>query len=187
MIPEVALLVAVGLGAAGCESPEATAQRRAGEGSLATAPESFRAEVTLCRRVSRKSGEPIGAGDSFVMRERSRVNALVDFRNLHTNRVHSVHLVWIAPDGREIYRKYAEITLRPAAEGGYETRILWREAEDLNTVEEEMRRSAEPALQLWTAITTSLDRGRDPGPYALRVYLDRRLLVEEPFELVLGA
>jgi len=181
----LAVALAVVLAATGCENPEAVDQRFGDAGLLseAEAASAFRAEVTLCRRVSRKSGEPIGAGHEFVMSTKSRVHALVDLANVRTDRVYSVHLVWIAPSGREIFRKYAEVTLRPDDEGGYDTLVHWRDAEDLNSVKEELRHGEKAAFRLRASFTTSLDRQRAPGTYAFRLYLDRRLLAEERFTL----
>jgi hypothetical protein len=181
----LALSLVTGLVVAGCESREAREQRLSDRDLHAAADTAtaFRAEVTFCRRVSRKSGKPLGVSDEFTMADKSRVRAVVDFDNLRPERIYAVHLAWIAPSGREIFRKYAEVSLEPDSLGGYTTRIDWREAEDLVRVDEEIRQSKDANFTLISSLNTSLERQRDPGEYRLRVYLDRRLLTERSFLL----
>ncbi len=141
----------------------------------------FAATTTLCRKVGRKSGRRIGVGNEFTMGRKSYVRAFVDFVNVATDRDYTVHLVWIRPDGREIFRKYGLVRQGLAASGEFRTVTTWLDAEDLHKVRVDTLRSAGPDFTLGTRLNTSLRKARDPGLYRFRVYLDRALLLEDSF------
>jgi len=151
------------------------------ENSFTAAENSFTAAVTLCRKVGSKSGRRIGAGHEFEMSKKSYVRAFVDFTNVKAERPYTVHLVWIRPDGREMFRKFAEVRQRAVEAGGYSTVINWLNAEDLHKVKSDTLLTAAPEFTLDTRFNTSLKKEREPGLYHFRVYLDRGLLLEEPF------
>ena len=176
----------LGLAACGQEDARGVREARAAEAAgaeLAAAADGLQAEVTLCRKVGRRSGRRIGAGHRFVMTERSYVRALVDFAGVAPRRTNAVHLVWIRPDGRELFRRYAEVSVTPADEG-YAARIGWREAEDLVRVEHEEQQNPGPGFTLDSRLNISAARERQPGTYRFRVYWNRELLLEEAFEVV---
>jgi hypothetical protein len=181
----LAVVLGAGLTLGGCESREARHQRLV-DGGVApdSAATAFHADITFCRRIARKSGQPIGVSEEFTMRRKSRVRALIEFEGIRPERTHALHIVWIAPDGREIFRKYAEVTALPDSNGVLATRIVWRAAEDVVRSEEVWRRGGDAGrFRLTSSLTTSIARQRDPGLYTLRVYLDRRLLVAKSFRL----
>lgn len=164
---------------AGCSSEEARSVS-SGTGG----PREFQAEITFCRKISRKTGRPIGQSDQFVIRHRNYVNALVDFTGVQPGRTHVVHLVWVRPDGRDLFRKYAEVTLEPGQDPAYRTVIRWLDGTDLHDVDTDTLLGVDPAIRLHSRINISQKRDRDPGFYQLRVYLDRRLLVSREFEIL---
>jgi hypothetical protein len=171
--------------AAGCSSEEArTLASTPKIGEAAPEDTSFSASITFCRKVSRKTGRPIGEGDSFVIRPRSHVNALVDFHNATPGRTHVVHLVWVRPDGKDIFRKYAEVRVQPAGGEGYQAITRWLDAVDLHAVGTDTVATDGQSFQLASRLNTSEKREREPGRYLMRVYLDRRLLLEEAFTLL---
>ncbi len=174
------LLMELLAGLAGCEQD---AVRRVRNGEACSAADSFRAEVTFCRRVSRRSGQRLGVGHEFRIAEKSYVRAFVDFAGVQPQRTHSVHLVWIRPDGQELFRKYAEISLAPL-EKGYKARVCWLDAEDHVYRREEEQTAAGPIFSLDSSLDISADRSRDPGEYRLRIYWNRELLLEEPFTVL---
>jgi len=145
----------------------------------------FDAEITFCRKIGKKSGKRIGTAQHFQTAEKRYVHGLVDFHNIRPHRLYAVHLVWIKPGGREIFRRYAEVVTEPIADG-YETVIRWQKAEDLAYLKEERRGSPQSAFTLGSRLNISHSRQRIPGDYLMRVYLDRRLLLEKKFTLAEG-
>ena len=178
----LALLSALVL-AAGCTSEEARSIAAGSSLDNSLEKSGTQASITLCRKVSRKTGRPIGESDTFVMRPRSYVNALVDFQGVETGRTHVLHLVWVRPDGKEIFRKYAEVVVEPGGEEGFLTITRWLDGVDLHDIAADTLATAEPAFRLESRLNTSDRKERDPGTYSLRVYLDRRFLLEKSFTL----
>lgn len=162
------------LSLAACESREAR-RIRAGDD-----PDGARLEVSFWEQYSRKHDRRSGRTDEFTIADEARVRAFADFENLRAGRDYTVHLVWIGPDGREIFRKFGEFRWggRP---GAYTGRLQWKDAEDLHDIRVEELAGEEPALSLYSSFSLDPDRERETGRYAFRVYLDRRLLAEEHF------
>lgn len=99
--------------ACGCSTGEdRQASRHAelvGAGRADEASDLFRVDVALQHRAAggrwRTPAEPV-----FPIRDDSQVKAAVTLEPLRPGRTYSVHLVWIRPDGREMFRRYAEVT-----------------------------------------------------------------------------
>jgi len=187
------LLAAVFLLLSGCTSEEVQQVRavHASEsladdtlGDDTLADDAFSVAVTLCRKVGSKSGRRIGAGHEFKMSKKSYVRAFVDFANVKVERPYTVHLVWIRPDGREMFRKYAEVRQRATGSAEYLTVIKWLDAEDLHKVKTDTLVMTEPDFTLDSRFNISLKKEREPGLYHFRVYLDRALLSEDPFTVM---
>jgi hypothetical protein len=136
--------------------------------------------VSLCPDGSGRHGRE-GCGDRFVIGRDGHVNALVEFAGVEAG-THSVHLVWIAPDGHEIFRKYGEVALR-GDEDGYTAEISWRKAEDFGYLRREVQKRQRPGFALDSRLNIEPDRERSPGQYCLRVYWNRELLNEQVFHL----
>ncbi len=166
----------------GCASEEEQ-QVRSAQVAVAPADDSFTAAVTLCRKVGSKSGRRIGAGRDFEMSKKSYVMALLDCENIKPERPYTVHLVWIRPDGREMFRKYAEVRQRVLGPAEYRTVVTWLDAEDLHKVASDTMATNEPRFTLDSRLNISRKKMREPGDYELRVYLDRKLLLSEPFNV----
>ena len=164
----------------GCTSEE-TQQVRTAQLGTAPADDDFAVSVTLCRKVGRKTGRRIGAGREFTMSTKSYVKAFADFQNAQADRPYTVHLVWIRPDGREMFRKYADVRQAVLGPQEYRTVITWLDAEDLHKVSADTVLSAEPSFSLPSQLNISQKKARTAGDYLFRVYLDRRLLLAEPF------
>ncbi len=175
----LAALAALLMLLAGCESREARSIA-AGDGDGPAL------EVAFYGKVSRKSGRRSDRTDTFTMDDKARVYAFADFTGLAPDRDYTVHLVWIRPDGRELFRKYADLRLA-AADSGYATVVRWLDGVDLHDVRSDTLQSAAPDVSLDSSLNVSADREREPGRYLFRVYLDRRLLREEAFTLVPAA
>jgi len=174
------LLAAILLPMSGCASEEVK-QVRAAALDEASAEDAFTLTATLCRKVGSKSGRRIGVGSEFTMTKKSYVRAFVDFGNVKPDRPYTVHLAWIRPDGREMFRKYAEVRQNTGDAGDFRTVINWLDAEDLHKVKSDTLMNTEPGFILESRFNTSLNKEREPGLYQFRVYLDRALLLEEPF------
>ncbi len=105
------LLLALALG--GCETPEAGEAARheqlVAQGETDAAEGLFHVDVRLYRR------DPDGGWDRdrdhvFTNGADRRLRARVALQNVRPDRTYSVHLVWVRPDGRELFRRYAEVT-----------------------------------------------------------------------------
>jgi len=112
------------------------------------------AKITLCRKISKRSGKPLGAGTVFTIKPKAKVRALVEFDNLLAlgDRPLQFHLVWLGPTSKEFYTK----------------RIDYEPDND------------NPSIR--GSVSIPPER-RDPGPYQLRVYLFRELIAQKNFEL----
>ena len=169
----------------GCASEE-TQEVLAARAGNSSDEGAFDAQVTLCRKVGSKTGRRIGAGNEFVMSTKSYVRAFVDFTNVKPERPYTIHMAWIRPDGKEMFRKFAEVRQLETTEKEFSTVINWLDAEDLHKIKSDTLVTAEPDFTLGTRFNTSLKKERVPGLYHFRVYLDRRLLLEEPFTVKAG-
>ncbi len=163
-----------------CTSEEVQ-QYQANLDSVENLEATFDAEITLCRKIGRKSGRRIGVGREFKVSKKSYVRAFADFENVKADRPYVVHLVWIRPDGKEIFRKYARVFQDQVEEGEFRTVINWLSAKDLHKVKSDTLYSSEPDFTLETRFNISEKKARTAGLYHFRVYLDRRLLLEEAF------
>ncbi|MBK8167011.1 MAG: hypothetical protein IPK64_13810 [bacterium] len=168
-------ILAAGLLLGGCESDESR-RMRARDDTPGPA-----LSIELCRKVSKK-GKRQGVGNEFAIGSKSSVQAFADFTDLVPGRDYTAHLVWIRPDGSELFRRFAEFRLR-GADGDWTADVAWKDALDLNADRHEEVKSATPSLTLDSTFNTSADRQREPGNWRLRVYLDRRLVREEAFAL----
>lgn len=174
LLASIAILAA-GLLLGGCESDESR-RMRARDDTPGPA-----LSVELCRKVSKK-GKRQGVGSEFTIGSKSSVQAFADFTDLVPGRDYTAHLVWIRPDGRELFRRFAEFRLR-GADGDWTADVAWKDALDLIAVRREEVKSAKPSLTLDSTFNTSADRERETGDWLFRVYLDRRLVREETFTL----
>ncbi len=169
----------------GCSSPEADqmASKALVDASAAKDSSGFGLDVTLCRKIGSKTGRRIGAGTEFRMAKKSRIRALVDFTAVRPERDYTVHLVWIRPDGREMFRKYGEARQTELTADSFQTVVSWLDGVDLHQVKTDTLSSKTPEFTLESRFNTSLAKQREPGTYQFRVYLDRRLVSENAFTL----
>lgn len=176
------ILVMVPVLLAGCASEESRSLTAARQG-WETGADDFSLEVELCRKVSRKSGRRIGVGDEFKVTQKSYVRAFADFKNVQQDRDYTVHLVWIKPGGKELFRKFVEVRQTEVAEG-YSTVINWRDAEDILKVKSDTLVTEAPEFTLPIKYNISAKKKRMPGEHHFRVYLDRALVLEKAFHVI---
>jgi hypothetical protein len=149
-------LAALHAGSPGCSSRSDTAVAAADSTRVYPSLDGSGPEVsiTFCRKVSSRTGRPIGESQEFTMRPRGKVRALVEIGGPppegHRDLV--IHAVWVGPDDEEIFTK--RVDLAPDDE------------------------------QRFTSSISIPPGRRDPGPYMLRVYLFRELAAEKRFELL---
>jgi len=97
---------------AGCTTDEAD-ESRLYEAQLVAGEEpaggNFHADVDLYRRYTGDKWM-LDKDHKFAVKDESHVRGKVMLRNLRPKRTYSVHLVWIRPDGAEMFRRYAEVT-----------------------------------------------------------------------------
>ena len=67
----------------------------------------------------------------FRIRKESEVRARASFENVRPGQTYAVHLVWIRPDGRELFRRYAEATVAAGDSGGYVADVVYKKADHL--------------------------------------------------------
>lgn len=172
------------LGAGGCEQAEVKAVREGGVATLAE--EGFSAEVTFCRRVGSKTGKRIEIDESFPVRDGDKyryVYGFADVAGAPLDRDHQLHLVWIKPDGTELFRRFGTVRVA-AVEDGFRTRIVWQDAENLHDEDpEEPVVSGRPLVSVSSRIDVRPERERDLGAYTLKIYWNRELLTARSFEL----
>ena len=71
--------------------------------------ELFHTDVTLYRRYTGSKWR-LDKDHVFTVKDESHIKARIGFRDVRPDRTYSVHLAWIRPDGREMFRRYAEVT-----------------------------------------------------------------------------
>jgi len=182
------VLAAAVLSVGACEQAEVKEVREGGVAVLT--PGEFSAEVTFCRRVGSRTGKRIAIDETFPVREGKRykyVYGFADIADVPIDRDHQLHLVWIEPDGTELFRRFGTVRVK-AVDDGYRTRLAWLDSEDLNDVDVEEPISTErPLVSVSSRIDVRPKRERDLGAYTLKVYWNRELLTQRAFELTAGS
>jgi hypothetical protein len=171
------VLAAVG----GCSSDEheqALAYDQAVAAGATPAKEAFHCRLLFHTR----SGDDKWERDKdleFRIRKESEVRARASFENVRPGQTYAVHLVWIRPDGRELFRRYAEATVAAGDSGGYVANVVYKKADHLPYRNVDLQESKTPSFDVDSVFDISRSKNRETGEYLLRVYLDRRLLKEE--------
>jgi len=117
-------------------------------------PDGVNANITLCRKVGRKTGKRIGEGTTFTIMDKAKVHALFDLENrkLFMDREMMFHAEWIGPNGKSFYKK--RIDLIPD----------------------------DSSSTLRSSISITPEK-RQAGNYIVRFFLFRELIAEKRFEL----
>ena len=118
--------------------------------------ETLNASIILCRKINKKTGKPIGAGNKFTIKEKAKVKAIVTFENpkIKPNEQMKFYFKWIGPDGKIFYKK----------------RIVYT--------------SSNPSFTLSNSISITPEK-RKPGNYTMQVVFKKKIISEQKFELVL--
>ncbi len=113
------------------------------------------ARITMCRKLNKKTGEPVDAGIVFSIGEKEMVRAYIQLENqsFHIDKDLMFHLEWIGPDKSCFYMK--RIDLLPGDTADF----------------------------LYSSISVAPGT-REPGPYQLKLYYFRELIGVKDFTLV---
>jgi hypothetical protein len=117
--------------------------------------EIVKANIILCRKVSKKSGKPIGEGTIFMIKEKAKVKAIVNFekQDIKTNEQLKFYFKWIGPDGKSFYKKRVVFT------------------------------TSNPSFTISNSISITPEK-RQPGTYILQVVFHKKIIAEQKFELL---
>jgi hypothetical protein len=117
--------------------------------------ENIRASIVLCRKVSKKTGKPIGAATTFTIKDEAKVKAVVSIekQDIKTNKQMKFYFEWIGPDGKSFYKK----------------RIVYT--------------TSNPFFTISNSISISPEK-RQPGNYTLKVTFRKKIIAEQKFELI---
>lgn len=118
-------------------------------------PNEIKAKITLCRKISKKTGKPVGAGTTFKIKEKESLRAVVELdpKPSASELTSMFHLDWVGPNGKSIFLK--PLSVAPG--------------DSVQTLQSSISLSPET---------------RQPGQYRLRVYYFRELIAEKAFELI---
>jgi len=117
--------------------------------------EIIEANILLCRKVSKKTGKPIGAGTVFTIKDKANVKAIVSFKkpDIKTNEQMKFYFNWIGPDGKVFYKK----------------RVVYT--------------TSSPTFFISSSISITPEK-RLPGIYTLQVIFHKKTISEQKFELL---
>ncbi len=112
-----------------------------------------RTETVTQNKTEKQTTAQTSGHPTFTPADGSKVEARVKLTGLEPGRTEVVHLVWLKPGGKEMFRKTEEF-------------ICEKDTKSLKS-----------------RLNIALEKNRIPGKYALKVYRHRRLLTMEVFEL----
>lgn len=117
--------------------------------------EIIKADIVLCRKVSKKSGKPIGAGNVFTIKEKAKIRAIVSFekQEIKTNEQMNFYFNWIGPNGKSFYKK----------------RVIYTTSNSSFTISNSI---------------SIIPEKREVGTYILQVLFEKKIIAEQKFELV---
>ncbi len=78
--------------------------------TLSKSEEKIKAKIILYRKLNKKTGNRIGEGILFSIKEKERVRAYIEIKNCNSNRKLKFHLNWIGPNGKSFYSKKFDIS-----------------------------------------------------------------------------
>ena len=117
--------------------------------------ESIKAALVLCRKVSKKTGNPIGVATTFTIKNEAKVKAVVNIekKDIKTNEQMKFYFDWIGPDGKSFYKK----------------RVVYT--------------TSNPFFTISNSISITPEK-RQPGNYTLTVSFRKKIIAEQNFELI---
>jgi hypothetical protein len=117
--------------------------------------EPLKTSIILCKKISKKTGKPIGVDTIFTMGDKAKVKAIVNFEKaeIKTNEQMKFYFNWIGPDGKIFYKK----------------RIVYT--------------TSNPIFSLSNSISISPEK-RIQGNYKIQIVYKKKIIAERKFVLV---
>ncbi|MCK4414153.1 MAG: hypothetical protein KAY32_11460 [Candidatus Eisenbacteria sp.] len=177
------------LSLAGCEPYGAPAAPGADTASvsLGAGMTQAQAHLFLYRITSRETGGRLGVGRAFRVEPNRQVRAVLQFTDWDPRRDALIHIMWINPDGKEIYTKEIHVigedwasTERREALGRKRIRL----EPERGLLEIESRFGIDPIRLEEELHRDPEDRYFKLGTWQVRAYLYRKLLLQTSFELL---
>jgi hypothetical protein len=111
--------------------------------------------IQLCRKLDRDNDNLIGEGESFMIMDEGRIQAIVTMSDyiLEKDKLSMFHFDWISSSGYTTYLKRVDYTPNDSSD------------------------------YIWSSISITPEL-RTPGEYKLRIYYFRELIAEKEFELL---
>jgi len=144
------------------------------------------ARLFFYRITSSKTGERLGSARSFAVEPERQVRAVVQLEGVDTSRDIMLHVMWINPDGLEVFTKEAFIKpsdWRDPARRDELARGLVQLDPAKRMLDVESRYGVDPIRFEEEAHKDEESRRFKTGTWEIKVYLFRRLIMESTFEL----
>ncbi len=113
------------------------------------------ADVIFCSKIEKQSGRLIGEGKEFIIKNKNKVYAVVNLKNLviKPGKKKNIYLKWINPGDSLIYSKKFSLT-------------------------------SENSLSAITSSISISPGKREAGKYTLRIYSSKKLIAQKQFTLI---
>jgi hypothetical protein len=145
------------------------------------------ARLFLYRINSLRTGERVGVGREFRVEPDRQVRAVLQLQGVDPAREILLHVMWVNPDGQEVYTKETRITERdwrdPARREELGRAFVHLDPQT-NLLEFESRYGVDPIRFEEEAHKAEEDRSFTLGTWLVRFYLFRKLYLETSFELL---
>ena len=117
-------------------------------------PDDISVKITFCDRINKKTGEPVGEGTIFSIKDKAKLLAVIDLKNRKNYLSDDLmfHIDWTDEKGNSFYRKRIDLLANDSS------------------------------VSISSSISITPDK-RLAGKYFLRVYLFRELIAEKRFLL----
>jgi len=114
-----------------------------------------KADLILCKKLSKKTGKPIGVDSIFVIGEKANIKAVVNIEKsqVKTDEQMKFYFEWIGPDNKTFYKKKVEYS------------------------------TGDSTFTISNSISISPEK-RQPGTYTLQVIFRKKIIAEQKFELI---
>ena len=117
--------------------------------------EQVKANLVLCKKLSKKTGNPIGTATTFTIKDKAKVKAVVNIekQDIKTNEQMKFYFEWFGPDGKSFYKK----------------RVVYS--------------TSNPFFTISNSISITPEK-RQPGAYLVKITFRKKIIAEQKFELV---
>lgn len=144
------------------------------------------ADLFLYRITSRRTGERLGVARAFRVEQDRQVRSVLQFRDLQPGTELLVHVLWLNPDGKEVYTKEVHVKPRDWQDEALRAelaRSFITLDPDHGVFELESRYGVGPDRIDEELHKPEHRREFKLGRWSVRAYLFRKLILESSFEL----